>query len=1437
VRFYISHLKERKRGKQKIVMMRKMKKYALMFIAILLCINTFSASILADDGDDLKETPTYTASYEFVLEEEGELPEEVIIFLPEEKSDLEPGTVIVNEPIEEVETEESVFSFASWNYGEYEITDSDVNFIGTWKKTTKEIKPVIQENSEPQNLDTDEKQHYTVKYVFAEASGRNGINNLPDEIMALLPEEEKVEIGSDYTPKEPSEKSVLGYEFHGYEPLKEENGDITYQGIWYNPDLSRSRNLLKAGPLRAGSHTFGYLGQQGWGLSAPSIGYSGTNGFSIDGNPSFCVDPHTALSEIGTLYDDIGSSSDEQIEAIAMGLMNGRSQAECQAAAWNTQGVGATVNGVYIDPNDSDFQSNGRYGYSADLYGGSGLQTQASGVSWWPLGGYVKVYKRAASTTFNYVANCPNNYSLAGAVYGIYSDPGCNNLEDRVTTGSSGESGKSDALDPGTYYVKEISPSPGFKIDTNVYPVSVSAGNTSSITSTEVPMNDPVDVNLYKYDRRDSIYVNHLNEAQFTLRYYDAQTNDVGNLTPKYEWVFSCFYNTQGKVVCNFQPQYRVSGPDPQTLGLVNSAGLFFLPLGTFTVEETLAPTLFAKDENIYIGHIRNVNQSPVESVDHFIDPDGNIKELTDGNTSWVDVDNLDLSQEEELQTVTLIIQKVDAETGEAAIPEENTTSTATLQGAVFHIYRTASYDTSATPVMKNLNKEVDYGTITTDENGIAVLEFERINGEDTSDGLLPGKFRIIEEKAPNGFALNTEQFTVNALVSQRNTANFRYTLDFADRLTRIQIEKLDQKGDLISGEATATIQLIETDTGRVVYEFVANGQAHIIKGLTTTINYYLHELYVAPNYKLAIDKDVNVLDETDSELHSSSDPDHPYTNYYHMVDHEVEIHTTATFDNTGKKEWDNQSNKHYVADGVAHIYDEVAYKNVYEGETYILVGELWDKTDNRSLNNTIRKEFVPSYDVGIETLEFDQQLDDLDNHELVVFETLYHVVDDKEIKCVEHKKFDDEDQTIYVDELYRADFEIVKVNADDTTETLSGVSFNIKTYRVKRDGVVEDNDLGNFTTDSDGKISIEKLKEDCKITVTEVTEKDPTWYRWEEPFVFDIGHDNTIELHSKQIENHQIKIGTTAIFEESGEKNYVADGVAHIIDTVDYEWLYKDDSYKLIATLIDKGTKDNPKEIEVTTAEHKFTAEGLNGSTDVSIEFDFSDYENHDFVVYEELYHIIENEEGEKQEIKVAEHKQIDDEGQTVHLDELYRTAMVLYKIGNNNKDIKLSGAYFNVKTRRTRRDGSVSEKDLGTYVTGGIYHEEDSAFRFTVARDKEMSDVVKTVDSSYNANFRKQAVTILDLEDGIYYGQSDKEGFAVMTFYVARGTIYLPDQVEDTNITYTEIIAPSGYQLDPTPFVVNVGHDYTLERIDNYRSNSIIINPPIIPKTGYDG
>ena len=93
--------------------------------------------------------------------------------------------------------------------------------------------------------------------------------------------------------------------------------------------------------------------------------------------------------------------------------------------------------------------------------------------------------------------------------------------------------------------------------------------------------------------------MNHLDEAQFTLRYYDAQTdNPTGNA--KYTWIFRTAFDDEGKAIVKFDRAHFVEGDSIDTL--TNSAGLFFLPLGTFTIEETLAPKLYARDTVVEIG-------------------------------------------------------------------------------------------------------------------------------------------------------------------------------------------------------------------------------------------------------------------------------------------------------------------------------------------------------------------------------------------------------------------------------------------------------------------------------------------------------------------------------------------------------------------------------------------------------------------------------------------------------------------------------------------------------------------------------------------------------------------------------------------------------------------------------------------------------------------
>ena len=86
------------------------------------------------------------------------------------------------------------------------------------------------------------------------------------------------------------------------------------------------------------------------------------------------------------------------------------------------------------------------------------------------------------------ISNGNPNYSLAGAKYGIYDG------DTLITTLITDENGyaKTDELEEKDYVLKELSPSPGFAIDTTSYDLHVEADNTTVIEVKEIPQSNPI---------------------------------------------------------------------------------------------------------------------------------------------------------------------------------------------------------------------------------------------------------------------------------------------------------------------------------------------------------------------------------------------------------------------------------------------------------------------------------------------------------------------------------------------------------------------------------------------------------------------------------------------------------------------------------------------------------------------------------------------------------------------------------------------------------------------------------------------------------------------------------------------------------------------------------------------------------------------------------
>ena len=87
--------------------------------------------------------------------------------------------------------------------------------------------------------------------------------------------------------------------------------------------------------------------------------------------------------------------------------------------------------------------------------------------------------------------------SLAGVVFGIYSDDGCDNQVASMTTDASGNATSGD-LRPGTYYVREDVGLAGHKMDPTVYTVSVTDGTTKAVNDGEPIVNETTSIRLMK---------------------------------------------------------------------------------------------------------------------------------------------------------------------------------------------------------------------------------------------------------------------------------------------------------------------------------------------------------------------------------------------------------------------------------------------------------------------------------------------------------------------------------------------------------------------------------------------------------------------------------------------------------------------------------------------------------------------------------------------------------------------------------------------------------------------------------------------------------------------------------------------------------------------------------------------------------------------------
>ena len=599
---------------------------------------------------------------------------------------------------------------------------------------------------------------------------------------------------------------------------------------------------------------------------------------------------------------------------------------------------------------------------------------------------------------------CKNMYSLAGAEYYVSKNRDGSGYVGMFTTKEDGSTDPIE-LDAGRYYVKEVKAPKGYALDTEIYSVNVSSGNTSWVTSKDEPLFDPVAIMLFKTSDGES-YLNtekDMSGAEFEISYYDEMfdnADEVANKTPVRKWVLQTQKNANtNKYQASLRDKYKVAGDD----FFKNEQGAIVIPRGTITIREIKAPKGFKVDPSIYVTHVDNDLHSNDKLVYNF----GNTPEQPNKplvpkiGTTALDaattdnvgshgkkvklVDKVSYKQLSEGETYTVKGKLMDKATGqpllvngrevtaEKTFTVTNANSTITGDGASGSVDLEYEVDSTVlvgktTVVFEHLyydGKEIATHADIDDER--QSVHFPKVGttakSRETNSNL--GMPRVNETIVDKVFYKN---LTIGKVYTVKGK--------LMDKATKQPIK--DEHGNEITASKTFTAT---SKTGSVDLEYTYNSLNR--QGKTTVV---FEDMY--HNDKLvATHSDIN--DEGQSI---------EYPN----------IHTKADVKQIGK-----------LKDGNITIVDKVFYKNLTIGKVYTVKGKLMDKATGQPLlvngrEVTAEKTFTATRNTGSIEVEFTLPAKVLQGKTTVVFEDMYN----DGVKIATHSDITDINQTIAIGRL-----------------------------------------------------------------------------------------------------------------------------------------------------------------------------------------------------------------------------------------------------------------------------------------------------------------------------------------------------------------------------------------------------------------------------------
>ena len=1034
-----------------------------------------------------------------------------------------------------------------------------------------------------------------------------------------------------------------------------------------------------------------------------SIGSTFNEGhMTVEGEDAYCIDINTGFKNgYKTRSDASTRMSAEQIEDVALSLeyvkeyTKSHSGISSQHAyllrqlvvwqrlsvhlGWNCDNVRASYDEISKSVQDEVFagakafvkESKGRYDCYGYIYTGEG---QDLGQFFAKLAvGNGKIQKSSSNAT---VTNGNDCYSLSGATYGVYSDKSCSKSVATLTTNASGNTDTVE-LRAATYYVKETKVPKGFQLDKNVYTMTVKAGETSTLKVSDTPKVTETLIELFKIDMETSKAAPQgnasLEGAEFVWKYYDGYyTKENLPSEPTRTWTTKTIAEKDSKneihYITRLADSYKVSGDSFYTQN-----GTICLPLGTITVEEKTAPNGYLL-EGAYMQAAGSSEQIKGVYVAQ-ITEDGELVALSGSNQ---------YSVSDKVIRGGVKIQKRDLET-----KATKAQGGATLKDTAFTI--TSLNDNAVLVDGKLYSKNEVVKTIHTGIDGIAATD---------ADTLPYGKYRIEESNAPEGYLTDGAkpiEFEITKdgkIVDLTDEAHSIYNQIKRGDIEGVKIgagthKRLANVPFRITSKTTGESHIIVTDANgqfSTSSEWVSHKQntnagktsedgiwfgtsePDDSKGALLYDTYTIEELRcdsnkgmtLIPAFDVVVSRNKVVVD-----LGTLTDEYEP----------EITIHTTATDKVTGEKS--------IVAGKSVTIVDTVTLDGLTKGTKYQLKGWQMVKSENAQLlidGQPVESDYTftaKASEMEVE-VSYTFNASALGGKDLVTFEELYDLSNpDEPIKVAEHKDIEDEGQTVTIEERVIT----IHTNAADKatgekmivagkevtvidTVTLDGLEKGT-TYQLKGWQMVKSENaqllIDGQPVESDYTFTAKDSSMEVEITFTfnasELAGKDLVTF--EELYDLSNPDEPTKVAEHKAIEDEGqtvtiteriITMHTTATDKTTGEKTIEADDKVTIVDTVTLDGLEKGVKYTL------KGwemVKSENAELLVNgkRVENDLTFTAIDSQMEVQIEFTFnaSDLGSKELVTFEKLYDMSNPDEP----IKVAEHKDIKDEGQTVTVKE----------------------------------------------------------------------------------------------------------------------------------------------------------------------------------------